>query len=506
MDKTVQYYQQQAAQLDFETRALIGGRFVNAISAEEFDSINPATGRRLTGVARCGAVEVDDAVSAARQSFERGDWSGASPKHRKKVLLRLADLVEVNLETLALMESLDSGKPIRDALSADLPDMIESLRWHAEAADKLYDQMAPTAPDVVAMIVREPIGVVGAVLPWNFPLYLAGWKIGPALASGNSMVIKPAEQTSLTALMLGRLALEAGVPDGVLNIVPGYGETVGQAMGRHPGIDCLSFTGSGEVGRLFLKYSAESNLKRVVLECGGKSPALVLADAADLPRVAQQVATGALFCQGENCSAGSRLIVHRSRKDELLALLRREFDAWRVGDPLDPATRVGALIEPGHMRRVLGYIAGGEAQGARLAHGGAQVRQDSGGSFVEPTIFDGVLPVMTIAREEIFGPVLSVMEFDDLRQGIAIANDTNYGLASSVYTSNLDAAHGVARAIRAGTVSVNCFSEGDTGVPFGGYKESGFGGREKSLMAHDQYTETKTIWMQLGAAGSAANT
>jgi gamma-glutamyl-gamma-aminobutyraldehyde dehydrogenase len=506
MDKTVQYYRQQAAQLDFETRALIGGRFVNAISAEEFDSINPATGRRLTGVARCGAVEVDDAVSAARQSFERGDWSGASPKHRKKVLLRLADLVEANLETLALMESLDSGKPIRDALSADLPDMIESLRWHAEAADKLYDQMAPTAPDVVAMIVREPIGVVGAVLPWNFPLYLAGWKIGPALASGNSMVIKPAEQTSLTALMLGRLALEAGVPDGVLNIVPGYGETVGQAMGRHPGIDCLSFTGSGEVGRLFLKYSAESNLKRVVLECGGKSPALVLADAADLPRVAQQVATGALFCQGENCSAGSRLIVHRSRKDELLALLRREFDAWRVGDPLDPATRVGALIEPGHMRRVLGYIAGGEAQGARLAHGGAQVRQDSGGSFVEPTIFDGVLPAMTIAREEIFGPVLSVMEFDDLRQGIAIANDTNYGLASSVYTSNLDAAHGVARAIRAGTVSVNCFSEGDTGVPFGGYKESGFGGREKSLMAHDQYTETKTIWMQLGAAGSATNT
>jgi gamma-glutamyl-gamma-aminobutyraldehyde dehydrogenase len=506
MDKTVQYYQQQAARLDFETRALIGGRFVNAISAEEFDSINPATGRRLTGVARCGAVEVDDAVSAARQSFERGDWSGASPKHRKKVLLRLADLVEANLETLALMESLDSGKPIRDALSADLPDMIESLRWHAEAADKLYDQIAPTAPDVVAMIVREPIGVVGAVLPWNFPLYLAGWKIGPALASGNSMVIKPAEQTSLTALMLGRLALEAGVPDGVLNIVPGYGETVGQAMGRHPGIDCLSFTGSGEVGRLFLKYSAESNLKRVVLECGGKSPALVLADAADLPRVAQQVATGALFCQGENCSAGSRLIVHRSRKDELLALLRREFDAWRVGDPLDPATRVGALIEPGHMRRVLGYIAGGEAQGARLAHGGAQVRQDSGGSFVEPTIFDGVLPAMTIAREEIFGPVLSVMEFDDLRQGIAIANDTNYGLASSVYTSNLDAAHGVARAIRAGTVSVNCFSEGDTGVPFGGYKESGFGGREKSLMAHDQYTETKTIWMQLGAAGSATNT
>jgi len=502
MEKTFAFYQQQAAGLDFETRALIGGRFVNAISAEEFDTINPATGRRLAGIARCGALEVDDAVSAARRVFERGDWSRATPKHRKKVLLRFADLVEANLETLAIMESLDSGKPIRDALSADLPDMIESLRWHAEAADKLYDQVAPTAPDIVAMIVREPVGVVGAVLPWNFPIYLAGWKIGPALASGNSIVIKPAEQTTLTALVLGRLALEAGVPDGVLNIVPGHGETVGQAIGRHPDIDCVSFTGSGEVGRLFLKYSAESNMKRVVLECGGKSPALVLADAYDLAGVAQQVALGALFCQGENCSAGSRLIVHRSRKDELLEQVKRAFDEWCVGDPLDPATRIGAMIEPQHMRRVLGYIAGGKEQGAQLVYGGQQVRQDSGGSFVEPTIFDRVQPSMTIARDEIFGPVLSVLTFDSLAEGVAIANDTSYGLASSVYTSSLDAAHSVAKQIRAGTVSINCFSEGDTGVPFGGYKESGFGGREKSLLAHDQYTETKTIWMQLGRGGA----
>lgn len=498
MEKTFAYYQQQATQLAFETRALIGGRFVNALSGEEFDTVNPATGRRLASIARCGAIDVDAAVSAARAAFERGDWSRAAPKHRKKVLLRFADLVEANLQTLALMESLDSGKPIRDALSADLPDMIESLRWHAEAADKLYDQVAPTAPDIVAMIVREPIGVVGAVLPWNFPIYLAGWKIGPALASGNSIVIKPAEQTTLTALVLGRLALEAGVPEGVLNIVPGDGETVGQAIGRQRDIDCVSFTGSGEVGRLFLKYSAESNMKRVVLECGGKSPALVLADAHDLAGVAQQVALGALFCQGENCSAGSRLIVHRSRKEELLEEVKRAFDQWCVGDPLDPVTRIGAIIEPQHMRRVLGYIAGGKEQGAQLVYGGSQVRQDSGGSFVEPTIFDEVQPSMTIAREEIFGPVLSVMTFDDLAEGVAIANDTSYGLASSVYTSSLDAAHGVARQIRAGTVSVNCFSEGDTGVPFGGYKESGFGGREKSLLAHDQYTETKTIWMQLG--------
>lgn len=502
MEHNLAYYQQRAAQLEFETRALIDGRFVNAASGEQFDTINPADGRRLAAIAGCGALEVDAAVKAARRVFERGDWSRATPKHRKKVLLRFADLVEANLEMLAVMESLDAGKPIRDTLSADLPDMIESLRWHAEAADKLYDQVAPTAPDIVAMIVREPIGVVGAVLPWNFPIYLAGWKIGPALASGNSMVVKPAEQTTLTALVLGRLALEAGVPEGVLNIVPGYGETVGQAIGRHPDIDCVSFTGSGQVGRLFLKYSAESNLKRVVLECGGKSPALVLADAHDLAGVAQQVALGALFCQGENCSAGSRLIVHRSRQQELLEQVKRAFDAWQVGDPLDPATRVGAMIEPQHMRRVLAYIAGGREQGAQLIYGGDQVRRDSGGSFVEPTIFDGVQSSMTIAREEIFGPVLSVMTFDDLAQGVAIANDTSYGLAASVYTSSLDAAHSVARQIRAGTVSVNCFSEGDTGVPFGGYKESGFGGREKSLLAHDQYTETKSIWMQLGRGGA----
>lgn len=502
MEKNFAYYQQRAAQLAFETRALIDGRFVDAASGELFDTVNPANGRRLAGIARCGEREVDAAVRAARRVFERGDWSRATPKHRKKVLLRFADLVEANLETLAVMESLDSGKPIRDALSADLPDMIESLRWHAEAADKLYDQVAPTAPDIVAMIVREPIGVVGAVLPWNFPIYLAGWKIGPALASGNSIVIKPAEQTTLTALVLGRLALEAGVPEGVLNIVPGDGETVGQAIGRHRDIDCVSFTGSGEVGRLFLKYSAESNMKRVVLECGGKSPALVLADAHDLAGVAQQVALGALFCQGENCSAGSRLIVHRARKDELLEEVKRAFDAWCVGDPLDPATRVGAMIEPGHMRRVLGYIASGRAQGAQLVYGGNQLRQDSGGSFVEPTIFDGVRSSMTIAREEIFGPVLSVLTFDDLAEGVAIANDTSYGLASSVYTSSLDAAHSVAKQIRAGTVSVNCFSEGDTGVPFGGYKESGFGGREKSLLAHDQYTQTKTVWIQLGRGGA----
>lgn len=486
-----------ADSLEFETRALIGGHFVESISGRVFETINPATGKCIAKVVECGSQEVDAAVAAARRSFDQGHWSKASPKHRKKVLLKFAELIEANTERLAVMESLDSGKPIRDTLAVDLPDMIESLRWHAEAADKLYDNVAPTAHDVVAMVVREPIGVVAAVLPWNFPLYLAGWKIGPALAGGNSILIKPAEQTSLTALAIAGLAMEAGIPDGVLNVIPGYGETVGQAIGRHRDIDCVSFTGSGEVGRLFLKYSAESNLKRVVLELGGKSPALVLPGVGDLRRIAEQVAIGALFCQGQNCSAGSRLIVHRSIKDALIEELKVVFDEWLIGDPLDPATRIGAMIDPEHMQRVLGYIDIGKNEGARLIHGGSRTRFESGGSFIEPTIFSDVRNDMVIAREEIFGPVLSVIDFDDIEDAVRIANDTRYGLASSVYTDDLDTAHRVSKAIRAGTVSINCFSEGDTGVPFGGYKESGFGGREKSFLAHNQYTETKTIWVQL---------
>jgi len=486
-----------ANRLELETRAFIGGNFVDAVTGRVFETINPATGKCLAKVTECGSSDVDVAVAAARRAFDHGSWSKASPKHRKKILLKFAELIEANTERLAVMESLDSGKPIRDALAVDLPDMVESLRWHAEATDKLYDNIAPTAQDVVAMVVREPIGVVGAVLPWNFPLYLAGWKIGPALAGGNSLVIKPAEQTSLTALAIGRLAVEAGIPDGVFNVVPGYGETVGQAIGRHQDIDCVSFTGSGEVGRLFLKYSAESNLKRIVLELGGKSPALVLPGVKDLRRVAEQVATGALFCQGQNCSAGSRLIVHRALKDALIEELKAVFDEWTIGDPLDSTTRIGAMIDPGHMQRVLDYIERGKNEGAKLIHGGSRTRLESGGSFIEPTIFSNVHNDMAIAREEIFGPVLSVLDFDDIDDAVRIANDTKYGLASSIYTDDLDTAHWVSKAIRAGTVSINCFSEGDTGVPFGGYKESGFGGREKSFLAHNQYTETKTIWLQL---------
>jgi gamma-glutamyl-gamma-aminobutyraldehyde dehydrogenase len=486
-----------AKKLSYETRAFIDGRFVASRSGKEFETVNPATGQVLAKVAECDGADVDVAVKAARRAFESGKWSRMAPRERKKVLLRLADLIEKNLAELAVMETVDCGKPVNDSLTVDLPDTVETLRWHAEAIDKIYDQVSPAPSDVVSMIVREPIGVVGTVLPWNFPLFVAMWKIAPALAGGNSLIMKPAEQTPLTALRLAALAAEAGLPEGVFNVLPGFGETAGQAVGRHMDIDCVSFTGSGEVGRYFLKYAAESNMKRIVLECGGKSPAIVMGDVSDLQPVVDQVALGILFCQGENCSAGSRLIVHTSVKDKLLDRIKPTFKSWTVGDPLRTDTKIGAMIEERQLDKVLSYIDIGRKEGAKVALGGSQVLKETGGWFVEPTVFDGVTNQMRIAREEIFGPVLSVITFSDTEEAIKIANDTSYGLASSLYTDNLNTAHKVAKAIRAGTVSVNCYSEGDMAVPFGGYKESGFGGKDKSLMAHDQYTQTKTIWIQL---------
>lgn len=486
-----------AAALKFETRAYIDGKFVEAVSGKTFPTINPATGEVIAHVSACDAEDVDRAVTAARRAFEEGTWSHMAPGERKAVLLRFADLIEENMEELALIETLDSGKPINDARSVDLPDSIATLRWHAEATDKIYDQMSSAPHDVVSMIVREPIGVVGGVIPWNFPIFVAMWKLGPALAGGNSLILKPAELTSLSLLRIAALASEAGIPDGVLNVVPGLGHEAGKAIGLHNDVDCVSFTGSGEVGRYFLEYSAKSNLKKIVLECGGKSPAIVMDDVKDLGPVVENLATGILFCQGENCSAGSRLIVQEGIKDRLLDALKKHFAEWTVGDPFDESTKVGAMIEEKHLNKVLGLIERGKEDGAKITFGGNRIRQETGGYFVEPTIFEGVTNDMTIAREEVFGPVLSVITFKTEEEAIKIANDTNFGLAASLYTDNLNVAHRVAKAIRAGTVSVNCFSEGDLAVPFGGYKESGFGGRDKGLAAHDQYTEQKAIWIQL---------
>ncbi|MCB1381079.1 MAG: aldehyde dehydrogenase family protein, partial [Alphaproteobacteria bacterium] len=340
--------------LSFETRAFVDGTFVNAASGKTFPTVNPATGKIITNVASCDAEDVNRAVAAARRAFDSGSWSRMAPRQRKSILLKFADLIEAKLEELALLETLDAGKPINDTRNVDLPDSIATLRWHDEATDKIYDQMSSAPHDVVSMIVREPIGVVGAVIPWNFPLFVAMWKIGPALAGGNSLIIQPAELTSLSLLRVAQLASEAGIPDGVFNVLPGLGHEAGKAIGLHTDIDCVSFTGSGEVGRYFLEYSAKSNLKRIILECGGKSPAIVMNDVRDLTPVVENVAAGILFCMGENCSAGSRLIVQEGIKDRLLTELKTQFKEWKVGDPFDEGTRVGSMIEEKHMSKVLG--------------------------------------------------------------------------------------------------------------------------------------------------------
>lgn len=486
-----------AASLTFRTQAFIDGRFVDAGSGRTFVTEDPSTGRPLATVASCDGADVDRAVRAARAAAGAGVWSRISPSDRKRTLIRLADLIDEHRMELALVESLDAGKPISDCLDLDIPETANCIRWHAEAIDKTYDQVAPTGHDVLAMIVREPIGVVGCVIPWNYPAQMAAWKLGPALATGNSVVIKPASSTSLSLLRIAELAADAGLPDGVLNVVPGPGDVVGEAMGRHMDIDAVAFTGSTEVGRRFLRYASDSNLKRVTLELGGKSPQVVMPDVTDLDMVVENATNAIFWNMGENCSAGSRFLVHRQLKDELVERLVTATAPWIVGDPLDPTTRIGALISRPHLERVLSYIEVARDEGAAVTVGGQRVLQETGGYFVEPTILDGVSNSFRVAQEEIFGPVLSVIQFESEAEAIAIANDSPYGLAASLYTNDLNVAHRMARALKAGTVGVNCYSEGDMTTPFGGYKQSGFAGHDKSLLAHDQYTETKTIWVQL---------
>ena len=473
--------------LDPPTTAFVDGGFRPAASGKTFATLNPATGDEIAAVADCDGADVDFAVLKAREAFDDGRWSALHPSARKDVLIRLAKLITRNARELAVLESLDSGKTIYDCETVDLPETIHCLKWHAEAIDKIYDQVSPASEDHIAMVVREPIGVVGLVLPWNFPLLMLAWKIGPALAAGCSVVVKPAEETSLTALRIAELAMEAGLPRGVLNVVTG-GPAVGEAIGRHLDIDMVSFTGSTETGKRFLTYSAESNAKEIVLEMGGKNPAIVMEDAENLDRVANHVVNGAFWNMGENCSAASRLIVHRAVKAELLERIAHHAKAWNLGDPLDPETRLGPLVSQAHFDKVSSYlktggavIFGGEAKGNGIA---ATVIEVSGNDDV-------------LAREEVFGPVLSVIEVSSFDEAVALANDTDYGLSASIFSANGKRALRAARAIRAGTVTVNSYGEGDISTPFGGFKQSGFGGRDNGLHAHDQYTQVKTIWIDL---------
>jgi aldehyde dehydrogenase (NAD+)/gamma-glutamyl-gamma-aminobutyraldehyde dehydrogenase len=494
--KTAAFYRTAATRVTIPSRAFIDGKAVDALSGETFDNLNPATGALLGKVAACDAADVDAAVKAARRAFEAGSWSRAAPEDRKRVLLRLADLVRAHAEELAVLESLDSGKTIKDCLHEIGNEVPTFFQWYAELIDKSFGKVAPTAESTLALVVKEPIGVVGLVLPWNFPLLMAAWKLAPALAAGCSAVLKPAEQTPLTALRLAELAMEAGVPEGVLNVVPGFGETAGQAIGRHRDIDAVSFTGSTEVGALFLKYSSESNLKPVGLEMGGKSPFLVLDDAAIDDDLVNFAVTAAFWNGGQNCSANMRQIVDRKVRDLFLDKVVARVKAIRLGDPLDPATELGSMVSEEHRRRVLGYVETGRAEGARVAFDGSRVER--AGSFVGPTVFDEVRPDMVIAREEIFGPVLGLITVGSVEEAVAVARDTEYGLHASVFTRDVSRAFKVARALPCGTVSVNAFSEGDVKTPFGGYRRSGSLARDNGAEAMDQYTETKTIWVNLG--------
>lgn len=490
---TAAEYRAIAADLQFPTNAFVNGAFRPANSAKTFKTKNPATGETLAKIAACDSTDVDFAVQKAREAFDDGRWRLLQPIERKSILLKLAKLIERNRHELAVMESLDSGKPVRECQTVDIPDTVNTLRWHAELIDKLYDNTAPVGSNALAMILREPIGVVGCVLPWNFPLLMLAWKIGPALAAGCSVVVKPAEDTTLTTLRVAELAHEAGIPAGVFNVVTGSGKEVGEPLGLHMDVDMIAFTGSTPTGRRFLRYAADSNLKKVVLECGGKNPAVVLDDAEDLDLVAEQVVNGAFWNMGENCSATSRLIVHSNVKDELLQRIGAYLREWKTGDPLDPENRIGALVNKTHFEKVTSFLQDAKKESLVLAHGGA-TRE---GIFVEPTVFEGVRPQSRLFQEEIFGPVLSVTTFDTLAEAVALANDTNYGLTASVYTANLKNAIRLSREIRAGVVTVNCFGEGDATTPFGGYKESGFGGRDKSVFAHDNYCELKTVWIDV---------
>ncbi len=485
-----------AQRIDIDGRALINGRRVASVAGQVFEKRSPIDGRLLGSVARGQTVDIDAAVAGARRAFEDGRWAMQPPSARKKVLQRFAEMLLASREELALLETLDMGKPIRDSLGADVPASARCIQWYAEAVDKVYGEVAPTGPGALALITREPMGVIGAIVPWNYPMLMASWKLGPALAAGNSLVLKPSEKSPYTALRMAEIALEAGLPEGVFNVVPGFGQEAGEALALHMDVDAVGFTGSTRVGRRMLEYAGRSNLKRVYNELGGKSANIVFADFDELDRAAATAAASVFYNQGESCNAPTRLLVEESIADEFVERVAAQAQGWAPGNPLSAQTSMGALVDEGQVGTVLRYIEAGRGEGARLLTGGERVHPAAGGCYVAPTVFDRVGNEMTIAREEIFGPVLAVIRFRTEEEALARANASSYGLQAALWTTDLSRAHRVAGRLRAGTVHVNQYDEDDITVPFGGYKQSG-NGRDKSLHALEKYTEIKTTWIRL---------
>jgi gamma-glutamyl-gamma-aminobutyraldehyde dehydrogenase/4-guanidinobutyraldehyde dehydrogenase/NAD-dependent aldehyde dehydrogenase len=480
----------------YDGRALINGERVAALDGQTFDCTSPVDGRLLTKVARCGQADIDAAVRAARAAFESRRWSGMAPAQRKRIMIKFAEAISAHGDELALMETLDMGKPVKYAKGVDVNSAANCIRWYGEAVDKVYDEIAPTGANALALITREAVGVVGVIVPWNYPMIMAAWKIAPALAAGNSVVLKPSEKSPLTALRLAELALAAGIPPGVFNVVPGYGPEAGSPLALHMDVDCIAFTGSTRVGKQIHVMAGQSNLKRAWTELGGKSPNIVFADCPNLDRAVEAAVGSIFFNQGESCNAPSRLFVEASIKDAFLEKALKLVPNYQPGNPLDKSTVMGAIVDQVQLDNVMRYIGLGTSEGAKLLAGGALATPVQGGCYVQPTIFDGVTPEMTIAREEIFGPVLSVLSFTDAAEVVKQANASVYGLQAAVWTSDINKAHGVARALRAGTVHVNSYDEDDITVPFGGFRQSGVG-RDKSMHAFDKYTEMKTTWIRI---------